>query len=122
MKFLLSLTISLITAVTLLYYLLNNPNFSPFNEFGSYDWINILTFASLLTLFSISLLSTLIYFLLLSLKKYQNRKDLIISTMKYASVVTVGGMIVIILNFFHILDIVWGIATLIVVLISLFII
>jgi hypothetical protein len=122
MKFLLSLTISLITSVILLYYLLNNPTFLPFDTLGNYDWINIFTLILLLLVCLLSAFSLLIYFLLLSFKKYQNRKDLILSTFKYASVFTLGLFMATILNYFHILDIAWGIAISIVVLISLFII
>jgi hypothetical protein len=122
MKFVSSLTILLITSVTLLYYLLNNPNFLPTTPTGQYNWINISILIVLFLVAISSILSLLIYYAIKIIKKDITWKNRIISSVKYSLLLTIGIFTIFVLNFFNILDITWGIGILLIVLIFSFII
>ena len=136
----------LITSVTFTYYLLNNPSFLPVNDLGEYNWINISTLMFLTTLIIFSFLNLLIYSTLSLLKggdgngekregreikeeedkkgkrnKFSRREKIILS-FKFSLLITIGLFTVFTLNFFHILNWVWGVSILLVVLIFTFII
>ncbi len=122
MKFFSILTITMISAVTFLYYLFTNPNFLPTNQTGEYDWLNI-SFVVVLSLISIfSLLSILIAIVLRSINKQVTQSSIYIVSIKQSLVITIGFFIVFTLNFFNILNWIWGVAILIVVLVIPFII
>lgn len=122
MKFFSILTITMISAVTFLYYLFTNPNFLPINKTGEYDWLNI-SFVVVLSLMSIfSLLSILIAIVLRSINKQVPQSSIYIVSIKQSLVITIGFFIVFTLNFFNILNWIWGVAILIVVLVIPFII
>jgi uncharacterized membrane protein len=152
MKFLGSIAFILITSVTFTYYLLNNTNFVPVNELGEYNWINILTLILLLSLIIFSVINILIYLILnilgkrkrkedimqregeqtgeerrnlkesRSLKKNFSKREKVITSLKFSLIITIGLLTVFILNFFHILNWMWGISIFLVVLIFIFII
>jgi hypothetical protein len=122
MKYTVSIILMLITSVAFVYYLFNNPNFLPLNNFGEYNWINILTLLFFITLILFSLLNILIYGILFVFKKELKKKEKIIICIKYSLAGIVGILTVFTLNFFHILNWTWGTAILIVVLIFTFII
>ena len=122
MKFLISLTLVLISSVTFLYYLLQNTNFLPVNSLGEYDWTNISTLVLLLTLILISFLNISIFLVLKMLKKDWSNRDRMFFSVKFSIILTVGIITILILNFFHILDLMWGGIIFIVVILFLFII
>lgn len=154
MKYLISIGLILITTVTFLYYLFNNPNFLPINDLGEYNWINILTLIFSVSLIIFSLLNLLMYSVLslfkrrggglkekervksqeqyirkdesrevkqVQGKKFTSKEKIIIS-FKFSLILTIGFLTVFILNFFHILNWIWGLSILVVVLIFIFII
>lgn len=82
MKYLLSIALILITSVTLSYYLLNNPNFLPVNNFGEYNLINIVTLVFLLSIMLFTLTNLLIYLIQVFLNKYGKKKGSTESTDK----------------------------------------
>ena len=122
MKFLISLILVLISSVTFLYYLLQNTNFLPVNSLGEYDWTNIFTLILLLTLILISFLNISIFLVLKILKKDWSSRDRVFFSVKFSIILTVGIITIFVLNFFHILDLMWGGIIFIVVILSLFII
>jgi len=154
MKYLISIGLILITTVTFLYYLFNNPNFLPINDLGEYNWINILTLIFSVSLIIFSLLNLLMYSVLSLFKrrggglkekervksqeqyirkdesrevkqvqgKKFTRKEKIVMSFKFSLILTIGFLTVFILNFFHILNWIWGLSILVVVLIFIFII
>mgnify|MGYP000885219991 CR=1 FL=1 len=121
-KFLASLLFVNIFSVTILLYLLSIGTFIPLKESGEYDWINISVFSSLLFVFLSSSLTLLaLGFLTLVLKK-ENSDLLKFSVFKFGFLMTLGVFLVIMLNFFHILDIYWGAGILLVLLLLSFVI
>lgn len=122
MKFLFSLTVITISLVTLLYYLLNNSNFLPTDSLGNYNWINIGSLVLLSSLLLVVLLNLLIYSLITLKVRESSNRERIIFSVKYSIIISTGIYIVLLLNFFHVLDWIWGSAILLVVLLSLFII
>ncbi|KUK76133.1 MAG: transmembrane(s)protein [candidate division WS6 bacterium 34_10] len=122
MKYLLTIITIFLASVIFGYYLLNNPNFLPMTQIGEYNWINIfmLMLVSFLSLFS--LLNLLIFLILHIFKKEMSKKERIIKSIKMAFLISIGVFIVFILNFFHILNWMWGISILLVVLIFTFVI
>ena len=122
MKFFFTITIVLIFSVTFLYYLLNNQIFIPVDTFGNYNWLNIVVFQILSFLSVFSFLSLLIYSMSLLTRKNKERQTLMFMSLKISLIISLGLLVVLILNFFNILNILWGISILIVVLIFTFII
>ena len=122
MKFFFTITIVLIFSVTFLYYLLNNQIFIPVDTFGNYNWLNIVVFLTLSFLVFFSFLSLLIYSIFLLTRKNEERQTLMLKSLKISLIISLGLLVVLILNFFNILNVMWGISILIVVLIFTFII
>ena len=122
MKFFLTLTFLFLTSVGILYYLITNPNFLPTNTVGEYNWLNISVFVFLSSVVLFSFLSFVIFlFLHLFKKEYSFRKKSF-STVKISLILTIGIFVITVLNFFHILDIMWGALILFVVLIAIIVI
>ena len=140
MKYLLTQTFLLISSVAFSYYLLNNPNFLPTNDLGEYNWINIFTMIFLISIILFSFFNLLTYLTITIVEKISKKRsteteenraeeikkekgsEKILKTIKISSFLTLGTLLVFLLNFFHILNWIWGISILIVVLILLFII
>jgi len=122
MKYLLTIITIFIASVMFGYYLLNNPNFLPTTQIGEYNWINIfiLIIISFFALFS--LLNLLIFLIPHFFKKEMSKKERIVRSVKLSFFISLGVFIVFILNFFHILNWMWGISILLVVLIFTFVI
>jgi hypothetical protein len=64
----------------------------------------------------------LIYSLITLKVRESSNRERIIFSVKYSIIISTGIYIVLLLNFFHVLDWIWGSAILLVVLLSLFII
>lgn len=121
-KFLITLLFLGIFSVTILLYLFSIESFLPLNTLGEYDWLNILVFSLLLfTMFS-SITCLIMYGVLTLILKKENTDDLKLYIVKVGVLITVGIFLVIMLNFFHILDIYWGLGILTIILIALFVI
>ncbi len=122
MKFLLTITLLMISSVSFLYYLLTNRNFLPYDNLGDINILNIIvfTFLSITTLFSF--FSILLYIANKILKKEESRKERIIKSIKISSVTTLFLLFTLLLHFFHILSFAWGLPILIIVLLLLFVI
>lgn len=96
--------------------------FLPLNANGEYLWVNIFTliFVSFLALFSTS--SLVSYLILEVILKKEDSKGLKIICLRWGLLFTLGIFIVILLNFFHILNVYWGLGILLVVIIASFVI
>jgi len=122
LKFIFTPIFFLIFSVAILLYLISLRDFLPFNNLGEYNWTNILTVA-ILFFFSIFSTSCLIsYFLLRVVLRKEDCRELKIVCIKWALFFTLGVSFVLILNFFHILNIYWGLGILLVVIIASFVI
>lgn len=122
MKYILTIITIFVASVMFGYYLLSNPNFLPTTQIGEYNWINIFILISLSFLALFSLLNLLIFLILHVLKKETSKKERIIKSVKLSFLVSLGVFIVFLLNFFHILNWMWGISIMLVVLIFIFVI
>ena len=122
MKFFFTLTIPLLFSVAFLYYLLNSTIFLPIDSFGNYNWLNIGVFLILSFFIVFFFLALFMFSVFLLIKKKEERKLLMLQSLKFSFIATFGLLIVLVLNFFGILNILWGILLLVVVLIFLFII
>lgn len=122
MKYILTIITIFVASVMFGYYLLSNPNFLPTTQIGEYNWINIFILISLSFLALFSLLNLLIFLILHVLKKETSKKERIIKSFKLSFLVSLGVFIVFLLNFFHILNWMWGISIMLVVLIFIFVI
>ncbi len=122
MKYILTIITIFVASVMFGYYLLNNPNFLPTTQIGEYNWINIFILIILIFLALFSLLNLLIFLILHILKKEMDRKERIVKSVKISFLISFGVFIVFLLNFFHILNWMWGISILLVVLIFTFVI
>jgi hypothetical protein len=103
-------------------YLLSLKNFLPLNDDGSYNWTNILTILSLLSTSISSLVTIILYLSLKYIFKKEDCRELKIVCIKWGILFTLGLLLVIFLNFFHILNIYWGLGIFVVVIIALFVI
>lgn len=121
-KFLITLLFLVVFSVTILLYLFSIESFLPLSSLGEYYWLNILVFSLLLFTLFASITSLIIYGVLMLILKKENTDDLKIYVVKVGVLVTVGIFLVIMLNFFHILDIYWGVGILTILLIALFVI
>ncbi|HBB64840.1 MAG: hypothetical protein UR34_C0004G0004 [candidate division WS6 bacterium GW2011_GWC1_33_20] len=121
-KFILSYTFSLIFSVAILLYLFSIRNFLPLNEIGDFNWLNILVFTFLLSILIDSIITILIYLFLLFILKKEGSRELEILSIKWGILFTLGIQLVVLLNFFHILNLYWGFGILSIVIILLFII
>ena len=122
MKYLLTIITIFLASVIFGYYLLSNPNFLPTTQIGEYNWINIFMLVIVIFLAIFSLLNLVIFLILKIFKKNMGKKERIVKSVKFSFFVSIGIFIVFILNFFHILDWMWGLSILFVVLISIFVI
>ena len=121
-KFILSYTFSLIFSVAIFLYLFSIRNFLPLNEIGDFNWLNILVFTFLLSILIDSIITILIYLFLLFILKKEGSRELEILSIKWGILFTLGIQLVVLLNFFHILNLYWGFGILSIVIILLFII
>jgi len=112
----------LIATVGFLYYLIQNSNFIPTDLNGEMLTMNVVVLFFLL-LIALACLSMLIIFgiRMIFFKQIEVEKNVRLS-IKYGLLLSLGVLIVYLLHFFHILNFVWGIAILIVVILSLFVI
>ena len=121
-KFLLSLVFLFIFSVIILLYLLSIGNFLPFNVEGEYNLLNI----SVFTIFSFtsisSFVSLLVYTFTLLILKKENTDLAKIYSVKFGILLTIGIFLVLLLNFFHILDIYWGVGILLILIAASFVI
>ena len=122
MKYLLTIITIFLASVIFGYYLLSNPNFLPTTQIGEYNWINIFMLVIVIFLAIFSLLNLVIFLIFKIFKKNMGKKERIVKSVKFSFFVSIGIFIVFILNFFHILDWMWGLSILLVVLISIFVI
>ncbi len=122
LKFFFSLLLLLTISVTILLYLLSTRNFLPIINNSRYNWLNISVFSSLVFISLSSFLSLIFYLVMCIIFKKEDSRELKIVSIRWGIVVTVGLLIVVLLNFFHILDIYWGFALLLVAIITSFII
>lgn len=122
LKFFFSLLLLLTISVTILLYLLSTRNFLPIINNSRYNWLNISVFSSLIFISLSSFLSLIFYLVMCIILKKEDSRELKIVSIRWGTVVTVGLLIVVLLNFFHILDIYWGLALLLVAIITSFII
>ena len=111
-----------IAAVGFLYYLINNVNFVPINASGDYQVINVVVLLFILFI-ALSCLSILIIFCIRKIffKQIENSNNIKIAT-RYGLLLSIGILIAYLLHFFHILSFIWGMAILVVVILSLFVI
>jgi hypothetical protein len=119
----LSMTIgTFVATVGFLYYLIQNSNFIPFDVGGKYLTMNVVTLLFLLFI-AFLCMSMLIIFCIryLFFKQCELRTNINLS-IKYGLLLSIGILVVYLLHFFHILNFTWGIAILIVVILSLFVI
>lgn len=122
MKFPLSLTFLILIAVSILWYLVSSGNFLPTNEVGEYQWLNIVFF-SITSITIIGSVTTLIVYMILKIVfKKESGVQTYTNSIKWSLIITIGITIVLILNFFHILNIFWGLGILTVIIILLFVI
>lgn len=122
LKFVSVLIFILMLSVAILLYLLSLKNFLPIDSKGSFVWLNIFSLSFLLFT-SISSLSSLIsYFLLLLVLKKEDCRTLKVLSIRWGIVFSFGLFLVLLLHFFHILNIYWGLGILTVVILASFVI
>jgi len=121
-KFLLSLVFLLVFSVVILLYLLSLGTFLPFNVEGDYDLLNISVFTMGSFIFLSSALSLIAYAFSLLILKKENTDIVKTNCVKFGILLTIGIFLVVLLNFFHILDIFWGVGILLVLVIASFVI
>lgn len=121
-KFLATTIGTFTVTVGFLYYLIQNSNFLPLDIYGEMQVINVavLFFLLYIVLFCISVL--IIFGIRMIFFKNVDTQTNIRLSIKYGFLLSLGILIVYLLHFFHILNFVWGIAILIVVILSLFVI
>jgi len=121
-KFLSTTIGTLVAVVGFLYYLMLNTNFVPTDLSGGYLSINIIVFL-LLIFVGVMCLSVLLAFV--GKRVFTKEEDLVVSikfAIRYGILFSLGLLLVYLLHFFHILNFVWGLAILLVVILSLFVI
>jgi hypothetical protein len=121
-KFLITLLFLGIFSVTILLYLFSIESFLPLNTLGGYNWLNISVFSLLLFAMFSSISCLIMYGVLTLILKRENTDELKMYVVKVGVLITVGVFLVIMLNFFHILDIYWGLGILLIILLALFVI
>lgn len=122
MKYVFSLTSVIAVSVGFLFFLFNNPYFVPANGVGEMEWLNISVLLFLLSTAVFCAISLVVFGLVTLLRKDLKRRRRIFIASKVALFFTVGLLLVFLLNFFHVLDWIWGISILLVVLIASFVI
>lgn len=121
-KYLSSLGLICILSVVILWYLLSSNHFYPINENGQYIWLNISIFTFLFTSIIGSLVTIVTYLILIYFLKREENMNLGIQAFKLGLYISLGLMVISILNFFHILNIYWGLGILLVIILLSFII
>lgn len=121
-KFLSTTILVLIATVGFLYYLIQNSNFIPTDLNGEMLTMNVVVLFFLLFI-ALTCIAMLIIFgiRMIFFKQIEVEKNIKIS-IKYGLLLSFGILVVYLLHFFHILNFLWGIAILIVVILSLFVI
>jgi hypothetical protein len=121
-KFLATTTGTFTVTVGFLYYLIQNSNFLPLDINGDMQVMNVVVLFFLLYI-ALLCISMLIIFGVRTIffKQIEVEKNIQLS-IKYGLLLSFGILIVYLLHFFHILNFIWGIAILIVVILSLFVI
>lgn len=122
MKFILSLMFITLLSVTILWYLISSGNFLPINEVGEYEWINVLFFSGLIFSLLVSITTLLGYLLNIYVIKRDVDYPVYAISIKWGNLLSLGIFLIFILNFFHILNIFWGIGILVVLIILSFVI
>lgn len=122
LKFVLIQVFVLLATVSILLYLLFLKSFTPINEQGAYIWENIFTLMSLFFLILVTFSSLISYILLRVILKKEDCLSLKIVSIKWGIYFTIGIFLVLILNFFHILNIYWGLGIFLLVILASFII
>lgn len=121
-KYLSSLLFITILSVVILWYLIASGHFNPLNEFSQYDWVNISIFTFLTTSIIGSLVTAIVYLILIFLIKEDESIGIGVKAFKVGLFISLGLMLIFILNFFHILNIYWGLGVLLVIILLSFII
>ena len=103
-------------------YLLHVRAFQPLTDTGEYLWVNIFTLIGLLFLILFIVSSLISYFILRAILKKADCRELKILCLRWGILFTIGSFLVILLHFFHILNIYWGIGILLVVITASFVI
>jgi len=122
MKFLSTTIGVLIATVGFLYYLVQNSNFLPVDINGNYLSMNMVVFFFLLFLAFLCISILIIFGIREIFFKHIETQSNIRFAIKYGLLLSLGVLVVYLLHFFHILNFIWGIAILIVVILSLFVI
>lgn len=122
MRYIVTLTFLIGISVAFLFFLFNNPVFLPENSLGEINWLNVAVFLFLLSTSLFGVISLIVFGIVTSVKKGLSRRSRIFISSKIAVLFTVGLLLVFLLNFFHVLDLIWGVSILLVVLIASFVI
>lgn len=122
MKYVFSLISLIIISVGFLFFLFNNSSFVPTNGVGEMEWLNISVLLFFLCAIAFCVISLIVFGIATSLMKGSKRRRRIFIASKIALFFTLGLLLVFLLNFFHVLDWIWGISVLLVVLIASFVI
>ncbi len=122
LKFVSVLIFLLIFTVVILLYLLSLKNFTPMDSQGSFLWLNIFV-TSFLLYTALSTFSSLIsYLLLLVVLKKEDSRKLKVLCLRWGIIFSFGIFLVLLLHFFHILNLYWGLGILTVVILASFVI
>lgn len=113
---------TLLGSVGFLYYLVNNSNFLPQNTNGSLNIINFLVFLFLAILAVFCFTALVIFCIRKLFAKPSSIKGNIVLSIRQSALITVGVLIAFLLHVFHIMNFVWGIAIIMVVILSIFVI
>ncbi len=112
----------LIATVGFLYYLIQNSNFIPTDLNGEMLTTNVVVLFFLLFIVLVCISMLIIFGIRrIFFKQIEVEKNIRLS-IKYGLLLSLGILIVYLLHFFHILNFIWGMAILIVVILSLFVI
>lgn len=122
MKCVFSLVSVIIVSVGFLFFLFNNPYFVPINGVGEIEWLNIFVLLFLLVIAVFCAISLAVFGTMTLLRKDLKRRRRIFIASKVALFFSLGLLLVFLLNFFHVLDWIWGISILLVVLVASFVI
>lgn len=122
MKYVFSLISVIVLSVVFLFFLFNNPSFVPANGVGEMEWLNISVLLFLLSTAVFCAISLIVFGLVTFLMKGLKRRRRIFIASKAALFFTLGLLLVFLLNFFHVLDWIWGLSILLVVLVASFVI
>ncbi|HCC68260.1 TPA: hypothetical protein DEP90_03630 [Patescibacteria group bacterium] len=122
MKFLLGQGFLVIMSVIILYYLFNTTEFLPYLSEGEINWQNIVVLIFFIATILVNMTSML-YILInkIFLRREIDRK-LIYSSLKIGGILFLGILIIVILNFLHILNIYYGFGALTLVILLLLVI